>query len=108
MNESFYINRKLRTTLSKWHRKKNKKPILLRGIRRVGKTTFVNKFGEEKYNKVAYFDFKENNKLSQIFELNRDPIETIERLSFHFGERINPDEVLIHLDNIDHCIAACN
>ena len=108
MENEFYIARELKTTLSKWHRKKNKKPIILQGIRRVGKTTFVNKFGNEKYDKVAYFNFKENDKLCKIFDIERDPEETIEWLSYYVGGRINPETTLIHLDDIDHCIDACN
>lgn len=108
MKKHKYFNRKLKTKLSKWARKRIKQPILIQGIRRVGKTSFIKNFAESKYEKIGYFNFKENPELRDMFKLNRDPDEMIERLSYHVDEHMYPDQYLIFFDDIDYCIDAIN
>lgn len=39
--------REVLTNLRNWSKKKNRKPLVLRGARQVGKTTLINDFGKE-------------------------------------------------------------
>ena len=41
------INRNVINYLREWRNRKNRKPLVLRGARQVGKTTLVNQFGND-------------------------------------------------------------
>ena len=49
--------RKIMEKLIEWKNDKDRKPLILRGARQVGKTYIIKQFGEEKYDGVAYFNF---------------------------------------------------
>ncbi len=46
--------------LKKWKDKKDRKPLILRGARQVGKTWLMKEFGEKYYEKCAYINFDDN------------------------------------------------
>ena len=46
--------------LSRWKNRKDRKPLILKGVRQCGKTYILNEFGKENYDEVAYFNFEGN------------------------------------------------
>jgi predicted AAA+ superfamily ATPase len=42
------FSRKIEGALYEWKAKKNRKPLILRGARQVGKSTLIKKMGEQK------------------------------------------------------------
>ena len=77
--------------LIKWKNSKNRKPLILKGARQVGKTYILQKFGEENYENVAYFNFDHDRNLFDLFEDTKDPKRILEQLSFSFGKAIMPE-----------------
>ena len=91
-----------------WKRDPERKPLILKGARQVGKTWLMREFGETQYQSYVYFNFDEEDKLSSIFETNKSPQRIIERLGLLKGEKILPGETLIVFDEIQECSAALN
>ncbi len=51
------LHRKIETFLAQWKDSKDKKPLVIRGIRQCGKTYIVQKFARENYDNVVYMNF---------------------------------------------------
>lgn len=94
--------------LIKWKNSKDRKPLILRGARQVGKTYILQNFAEENYENMAYFNFDHDDGLEELFLYTKDPKRIIEQLSLANGEKINPETTLIILDEIQECPNALN
>ena len=84
--------------LVKWKTDEERKPMILRGARQVGKTWLMKEFGRTNYKSYVYFNFDEEDELKSIFESNKNPTRIIELLSMIAGEKILPEDTLIILD----------
>lgn len=92
----------------KWKNDEERKPLILRGARQVGKTWLMKEFGRNHYRNMVYFNFDEDDDLKSIFEANKNPRRIIELLSLISGERILPNETLLVFDEIQECSEALN
>lgn len=100
--------RKIMEKLIEWKNDKDRKPLILRGARQVGKTYIIKQFGEENYEGVAYFNFDHDTELYNMFENTKDPLRILEQLSFVYGKAIIPGKTLIVFDEIQECPNALN
>jgi predicted AAA+ superfamily ATPase len=91
-----------------WKRDPERKPLILKGARQVGKTWLMEEFGRTQYPSHAYFNFDEEDELSSIFEANKNPHRIIELLGLLSNRKILPGETLIILDEIQECPSALN
>ena len=94
--------------LIKWKSDKDRKPLVMRGARQVGKTWLMKEFGQNYYESYVYFNFDEEDELKSIFEANKNPHRIIELLSMIAGEKILPEKTLILFDEIQECPEALN
>ena len=53
--------------LNKWKQKTNKKPLIIRGARQVGKTWLMREFGEKAYEETVYINFDNNLQMKELF-----------------------------------------
>ena len=94
--------------LIQWKSSEDRKPMVLKGARQVGKTWLMKEFGQSCYQHTVYFNFDEEDELKSIFETNKSPQRIIELLSMIAGEKILPGETLVIFDEIQECPAALN
>ena len=94
--------------LVKWKNAEDRKPLVIRGARQVGKTWLMKEFGKLHYKSYTYFNFDEEDALNSIFQTNKNPQRIIELLSMIAGEKILPEETLIIFDEIQECPEALN
>ena len=94
--------------LIKWKNDEERKPMVLRGARQVGKTWLMREFGKNCYDSYVYFNFDEEDELKSIFEANKNPHRIVELLSLIAGEKIVPETTLIIFDEVQECPAALN
>ena len=94
--------------LINWKSSTERKPLVLKGARQVGKTWLMKEFGQNYYNSFVYFNFDEENELKSIFDTNKNPHRIIDLLSMIAGEKILPGETLIIFDEIQKCPEALN
>lgn len=76
--------------LIEWKSSEDRKPLVLKGARQVGKTWLMKDFGKNYYQSYAYFNFDEEEELKSVFDTNKNPERIIELLSLIEGEKILP------------------
>ena len=94
--------------LMQWKSSEDRKPMVLKGARQVGKTWLMKEFGRTAYDSFVYFNFDEEDELKSIFEVNKNPQRIVELLSLIAGEKILPEKTLIIFDEIQECPPALN
>lgn len=103
-----FLKRKAINELKKWKVSEERKPMVLKGARQVGKTWLMKEFGESCYDSFVYFNFDEEDELKSIFESNKNPQRIIELLSLISEKKIEPEKTLIIFDEIQECPEALN
>lgn len=102
------LKRSAISELIRWKDSAERKPMVLKGARQVGKTWLMREFGQNYYDHFVYFNFDEEDELKSIFETNKNPHRIIELLSMICGEKIEPGKTLIIFDEIQECPEALN
>jgi predicted AAA+ superfamily ATPase len=67
--EKKYINRLIDNELTNWASSDNRKPLLLRGARQVGKSSSIRKLGE-KFEFFVEINFEKDKDVRNLFELD--------------------------------------
>ena len=94
-----------------WKNSKYRKPLILKGVRQVGKTWLLKEFANHYYKNLAYFNFEEHSEYKQFFESTKDVNRILQNLMMASGEIISidsPEDTLIVFDEIQECPNALN
>lgn len=83
-----------------WKNKRNRKPLILKGARQVGKTWLMKEFGKKCFKNTAYINFDSDVRMRRIFEEDYDIQRIIRMINIETGERIIPEETLIIFDEV--------
>ena len=94
------MERQIINKLIKWKEYPFRKPLILTGIRQVGKTWTLKEFGRLHYDNTAYFNFGENENYKQFFEGTKDIKRMLQNLMMASGQRIEPESTLVIFDEI--------
>ena len=94
------MERILLEDLKKWKEKADRKPLILRGARQVGKTWLLKDFGEKCFKDICYVNFEQKDILGKVFEGTLSPKRIIEQLSIYHGKKIEPQDTLIIFDEV--------
>ena len=86
--------------LVKWKESNERKPLIIRGARQVGKTWLMKEFGQKYYEKCAYINFDENPRMEKLFSEDFDIERIIQGLKIESGVNIEADNTLIIFDEI--------
>ncbi|MBP5583256.1 MAG: ATP-binding protein [Bacteroidales bacterium] len=86
--------------LEKWKNSDNRKPLLMRGARQVGKTTVVNEFGKT-FDNYLYFNLEREEHL-RLFESSMPLNTLIEQLFLIHGVVRKQGSTLIFIDEIQN------
>lgn len=102
------MERTIISELLRWKQSKHRKPLILKGVRQVGKTWILNEFGKRYYENIAYFNFDEREELSEFFATTKDVKRILQNLTLVNGSPILPEKTLIVFDEIQECNKALN
>lgn len=98
------MERKTLNELLKWKEKKNRKPLLLTGVRQCGKTYIIKEFGKKEFEDTAYFNFDGNTGLQSVFDFDFDVGRIVDELAnVVYGDKIVPGRTLVVFDEIQDC-----
>ena len=97
------MERLIMNDLLKWKNSKHRKPLILKGVRQVGKTWALREFGRRYYENTAYFNFDEHEEYRQFFETTKDVDRILQNLMLASGQRILPEKTLIIFDEVQDC-----
>ena len=86
--------------LIKWKNNKNKKPLIIRGARQVGKTWLMKEFGKKNYKNFAYINFDRNTRMEQLFSGDMNIERIIQGLKLESGVNITANDTLIIFDEV--------
>lgn len=96
------IKRTIEDVLSSWKNDTNRKVLMLRGARQVGKTFSVRKLGHE-FTYVLEVNFDDNKNIHSLFEGNMDVQKIIQSLSVQYNIPIIEGKTLVFFDEIQTC-----
>lgn len=94
------MDRLLLYDLQKWKEKSDRKPLILRGARQVGKTWLLKEFGRKCFDDIFYLNFEQTEIPDSIFGGILSPQHIIEQLSIYRGKKIMPQTTLIVFDEV--------
>lgn len=86
--------------LQEWKNREDRKPLILRGARQVGKTWLMKEFGAIAYKNVAYVNFENNQMMRSLFETDFSIDRILLAVEAITGIKPDPDETLIIFDEI--------
>lgn len=86
-----------------WKNRKNRKPLIVKGARQVGKTWLMKEFGRRFFQQVAYVNFDNNERMHEVFEGDYHIDRLIMAIHIETGVKIVPQETLIIFDEIQEC-----
>lgn len=86
--------------LEEWYNRKNRKPLILKGARQVGKTWLMKEFGRTHFKHTAYVNFDNNKNMANVFEGDYDIERILMAINIETGVKIHPKETLIIFDEI--------
>lgn len=94
--------------LLQWKASAYRKPLILTGVRQVGKTWILKEFGKRYYENTAYFNFDESEEYKQFFETTKDVERILQNLMLASGQQILPEQTLIIFDEVQDCPKVIN
>lgn len=94
------FKRELLHKLKQWSEKKNRKPLVLRGARQVGKTTLVNLFSEN-FKQYIYLNMDLPDE-KRIFEDAKSFNDLVDAIYFIKNARKNEKDTLLFIDEIQN------
>lgn len=95
------LRRKIYDKLLEWKNSEKKDAILLRGVRRCGKTYIVREFGKREYKNFIEINFIERPELQEVFSNSLDVESMVQQIKLNMpGCQFIPGETLLFLDEI--------
>ena len=94
--------------LLEWKNSPYRKPLILKGVRQVGKTWILKEFGRRYYENTAYFNFDEHEEYKQFFETTKDVGRILQNLMLAGGQKIEPGRTLVIFDEVQDCPKVIN
>lgn len=86
--------------LQAWKVSAQRKPLIIKGARQVGKTWLMKSFGATAYDKVAYINFESNPALKGLFDTDFDVARLLLGIEIETGIHPEPHNTLIIFDEI--------
>lgn len=101
------LKRKCYDKLLEWKNSPNKKCLLVKGARQVGKTYIIRSFGKKEYESYIEINFYTHPELKSIFSGGLTGEEVYKKITANFpGIKMIPGKTLVFLDEIQNCASA--
>jgi predicted AAA+ superfamily ATPase len=92
--------------LRKWKENPERKPLIIRGARQVGKTWLMKEFGKNEYTRIAYVNFESSKLLKSLFVDDFDIQRILTAVQIETGVQIEAENTLIIFDEIQEAEGA--
>ena len=98
------LKRKIDNFLIEWKKKAERKPLIVKGARQVGKTMSISHFAEQHYKHVVEINFELQSQYRNIFEDGYDVDAIVKNITL-LNPQFNfvPGETLIFFDELQAC-----
>lgn len=99
--EQLYLKRKIDAFFDEWKSNPDRKPLIVKGPRQVGKTESILRFAEKNYSSIVAINFVEEPKYRTIIEDGYSPSDIIRNISrIDPSKRFEEGQTLIFFDEI--------
>ena len=102
------IERDIISFFRQWKDNPDRKPLLLKGARQIGKTWAMQAFGQESFDYCVKFDFDRQPELKSVFQITKSPDRLVKELTLYCDQPIVPGKTLMIFDEIQECEEALN
>ena len=82
-----------------WKDHPNRKPLILKGARQIGKSYTIREFGKENFENIIEINLEQQKKFNSLFA-TLEPENICAQLSLEFNQRIIPQKTLLFIDEI--------
>jgi len=89
--------------LVKWKHKRNRKPLLLKGARQVGKTWLLTEFGNNEFSRIHVLNFERDTDACTLFKGSLSPDVILRNIELYLDHGIESASDLILFDEIQNC-----
>ncbi len=96
------MKRRLEIDLAAWKDGVDRKPLVVRGARQVGKTFLVEAFGRRCFDSVLTVNLEQKEALHRLFE-GMEPQRIVQELGLYFNQSLVPGKTLLFLDEVQAC-----
>jgi predicted AAA+ superfamily ATPase len=86
--------------LQEWKQRTNRKPLIIRGTRQVGKTWLMKEFARTEYENFAYINFEDNQLMKSLFLNDFDIPRILSAIQLFTGIKPEPEKTLLVFDEI--------
>jgi len=93
--------------LEAWKKSPLRKPLLVQGMRRVGKTWLLRDFAQYWYDNFVHIDLAEGGRYRELFRNTKNVDRIISNLAMAYGEPIDPGSTLLFFDNVQTAPRCC-
>lgn len=100
-----YLPRHADFELLRWKSAQDRKPLIIRGARQVGKSTTVRHLGKS-FEYFLEINFEEQRQVHKLFEEDLNPQEICQNLSILYNTPIVPGKTLVFFDEVQACLSA--
>jgi len=100
------VQRKATEFLQSWKLREDRKPLVIRGARQVGKTWLMREFGKNSFERTAYINFENNPRMAALFSGTFDLDSLLLGLQIETGTEIIPGKTLLIFDEVQEVPSA--
>lgn len=98
------LKRKIDNYLNNWKQNKDRKPLIVKGARQIGKTKSITAFAETNYKSVIAINFVEQQKYKQIFNDGYEVDTIIKNISLLDPSlKFIPNDTILFFDELQEC-----
>lgn len=97
------MQRLLLKQLLEWKDRPQRKPVLIDGVRHVGKSYLVEELFAREFQQVVKLNFLEDSEVAELFNGSLTPDLLIESIERYLDLSFNPETDLLFFDEIDEC-----
>ncbi len=103
MAQVTYYQRMIDSSLDNWASSANRKPLLLRGARQVGKSSAVKALARRRFTNFVEVNFEKEPSLKYFFDGDIDVQRIVAQLAARYQTPLVPGKSLLFLDEIQDC-----
>lgn len=96
----FIMKRIIDRDLAVWAKKRERKPLILKGARQVGKTFALKALAEKFFENTVYVNFEADEAYASLFQKNLEPVRIIHDLELYLSAKIQKGKTLLIFDEI--------
>lgn len=97
------MKRMIYSQLIDWKNNPNRKPLILKGARQVGKTWLMKELGRNEFDECIYINFEASTLYHKVFEMDLDPYRILQIIKTIHAKEIDVKKTLFIFDEIQAC-----